>query len=99
MELTKAQIRERGIPERIANKAFLIGLAEIAAYTGTSIAWVRDAIRSYGLPVTRKGRRLVTTKTIIDHWVREGHINLVETHDWDTIQAEEEAARRLDSRS
>jgi hypothetical protein len=88
-------MREMKISERIANKEILVGLAEIATFAGMSIGWTRQAIKRYGLPATRKGNRLVSSKYHVQRWIQEGHVRLIESHDWDTQDALADAAQRL----
>ena len=82
-QLTKTQILERGIPEKIAEKSTLVSLAEIACHMGCSINKVRDCIKFRGLPAALIGQSYITTKENVNRWIAEQHIKMVEEYMWD----------------
>lgn len=84
-EYNKDEIKALGLHEKVKHQEVLNSLAEIAAYLDWSIPSVRRSIKNFGLPATRAGLgRYISTKTLIDKWIMDGHLDLVIKHDWDT---------------
>ena len=82
-QLTKTQILERGITQKIENKETLISLAEIACHMSCSINKVRDCIKYRGLPAALVGQSYMTTKENVNRWLQEQHLKMVEQYMWD----------------
>ena len=83
-ELTKSDIEKLGIAEAIKDQEVLRSLAEIACYLRCSITSVRRAIKNRGLPANPDFLgRYMTTKTLINQWVTQSHLETVESRNWD----------------
>ena len=63
---------ERSPAEGLTEATYTLhGWSQIAAYLGVSIQTARRRHRRWGLPVVRcVGRRVFTTKGVIDAWIR-----------------------------
>ena len=83
-EKNRARIEALGLPAKIRDQECLNGLAQIAAYMGCSITKVRRLINNGGMPATRYGNgQYFTAKEVIIQWLKQGHLNMVISHDWD----------------
>lgn len=94
-ELNKKQIADRGILASIKHKDVLFGLAEIAAYSGMSIATIRRAIRRGTLIAGNavKGGKYATTKQNIDIFISRQHLAEVIRVDGDKLPYHNRARR------
>lgn len=85
-ELTKTDIRERGLREKVRQKETLHGLAEIAAYLDCSIGTVRGLVKQFGMPATNftgEPRKLYfTTKFLIHTWIANMHFEVADRKKW-----------------
>lgn len=85
-EITKTQMIEMGLPQKIKDKEVLVGLAEIACYLECSISVVRRWIKEKGLPAMALGDQGMpyrTSKFLINRWMAQSHIDRIEKFNWD----------------
>ena len=83
-EYNMSEIAALGIAEHIRDKEVFHGLAEVAAYLDRSISTVRRLIKRRGMPAFSigPGGDYITTRSIIDAWIRENYVKRTEEQNW-----------------
>lgn len=87
LERTKTDLVLQGFHSRISNAQTLHGLGEIAAYLRCSISTVRAYIKKRGLPAAMLSKQTgyFITLPMIEQWIAEQHLSLVEKYNWDKL--------------
>lgn len=83
-EYNMSEIAALGIYDQIRDRETLNGLVEIAAYLSCSIGKVRKLVKRRGLPAFSigPGSPYLTTKTLVNKWIAEGHYNRCIEQNW-----------------